>query len=775
VLIYSIRVYWELVFHYIPRVTYGGLSFNNLVSLTFNHDLNLIHMPLRKDFLRFVIHKRHFFLQQASRSLLVLIIFFHSPNINAQRAKIDSLKSLLPNLHDTAHVDVLNVLGLVYTNLNLDTAKAFTQKAYGEAKSMNYISGIGMSLNNSARIAGYGYHDFKRQEEISLECIELLKDRRENRQLIAANMNLALSLFFQSRFDRSTEVCDSIVKLSEVAGYKTGVGEALTIMGSISFEIGNYGDAFEYFNRSLDIFKNVQDSYNAAILLTKIGDLYKLAGDQNTALNYYYQSLEYAKGSSLVWHPLEDLGDFYYSLQVNDTTGIGQDNYLQTIKSLTIRSNDLTFPRLRDAEILLARKEYDSALVLLKEEMKSPAGTNLPMRFLRDMARAYEGKKDYTPALDYTKQLLQNSQKYKAKRYLQDGYNLMYIIYDQLKRQDSAYIYYQKYTMIKDSIALDDFGRKLATFKALADNEKKESRIELLNHEKLVSQQQLQLREQEIERAAFQKKLMIASIIGFILLVVIIIRNIFLQYKNESNRHKIVEQELTLQKLESEKVRTDLQQKAAMLEMEVLRAQMNPHFIFNSLNSINRFILQNNRVLASEHLTKFSKLVRLILENSQVSLISLETELETLKLYIELEAVRFDDHFDFEILISDDVDVSGIQVPPLIIQPYVENAIWHGLMPREEKGHLRISLFLQEDWLGCRITDDGIGRKKAAELKSKLSSSHNSMGMRITAERIAMINPDLPIESYVTVTDVELADSSPGGTEVYLKIPIQDD
>ena len=166
---------------------------------------------------------------------------------------------------------------------------------------------------------------------------------------------------------------------------------------------------------------------------------------------------------------------------------------------------------------------------------------------------------------------------------------------------------------------------------------------------------------------------------------------------------------------------------------------MNPHFIFNSLNSINMFILENNKLQASEYLSKFSKLIRLILQNSQEAVIPLEKELEALQLYLELESLRFEQKFEYKISIDDEVDTGVLKVPPLIIQPYAENAIWHGLMHKKEKGHLDIEVYTENEMLFYRITDDGIGRKKAAELKSKSASAHKSMGMRITKDRLAML------------------------------------
>lgn len=215
-----------------------------------------------------------------------------------------------------------------------------------------------------------------------------------------------------------------------------------------------------------------------------------------------------------------------------------------------------------------------------------------------------------------------------------------------------------------------------------------------------------------------------------------------------------------------------LKQKTAELETQVLRAQMNPHFLFNSLNSINRFILQNNKEQASEYLDKFSKLIRLILQNSQVSLITLESELESLKLYLDLEALRFEQRFDYQISVSEDLEASAVKVPPLIIQPYTENAIWHGLMHKEEKGRLRIEISQENDFLVFKIADDGIGRKKAAELNSKSATKHKSLGLKITEDRIRMMqhtNENIPP---VVIHDLVNTNGGATGTEIIIKMPV---
>ena len=478
-----------------------------------------------------------------------------------------------------------------------------------------------------------------------------------------------------------------------------------------------------------------------------------------------------------MWRPLVDLGDAYYALEPTDSLN-DQSTYLQSIKSLTIRSGNNALARVREAEKYIANSQYDKALSLLQQELpraQKKNDTNYSMRLLLDMARTYELKSDKQNALRFARELLQNASAYHAMQYLRDGYRLMYRLHDQLNHVDSAYYYYKHYTAMKDSVAMDEFSKRLAIHTTMSANEKAQVKLELLSKEKQITDQELQLSEAKLKTESFLKNILIVGVFLLGLLSVTIFRNNKLRQKNEAHQRQLIEKELSLQKLESERTKGELQQRTIELEMKALRAQMNPHFIFNSLNSINRFILQNNRNQASEYLTKFSRLVRLILQNSQLSRITLESELESLQLYLELEAVRFEYHFEFTVKVNPGIDISAVKVPPLIIQPYVENAIWHGLMHKSEKGNLLIDIFEDGDLLTCKIVDDGIGRKRASELKSKSASAHKSMGMRISADRIALLHQQTALDSSVEIIDVTLADGNPGGTEVRLKLPIQYD
>ena len=235
---------------------------------------------------------------------------------------------------------------------------------------------------------------------------------------------------------------------------------------------------------------------------------------------------------------------------------------------------------------------------------------------------------------------------------------------------------------------------------------------------------------------------------------------------------------ITRARAEEEKERAqlvlmDTQRKMTEVEMQALRAQMNPHFIFNCLNSINRYIVKSDQVTASFYLTKFAKLIRLILDNSNTKNVMLSHELEALKLYIEMESLRFDKKFQYRIQVGQNVQADCIEVPPLIIQPYVENAIWHGLLHKNGPGCLLITINMpEENMLECIIEDDGVGRDKARELKSKSATTRKSLGLKLTENRLNLLNKYAELNASIDIIDLVKTNNEAAGTKVILKIPI---
>lgn len=207
------------------------------------------------------------------------------------------------------------------------------------------------------------------------------------------------------------------------------------------------------------------------------------------------------------------------------------------------------------------------------------------------------------------------------------------------------------------------------------------------------------------------------------------------------------------------------------LEMQALRAQMNPHFIFNCLSSINNFITKNETEAASDYLTKFSRLIRTVLNNSKRSYIPLEDEIHMLGLYLEMEKLRFKDAFTYCIRLDTSMDSAALFIPPLLFQPFVENAIWHGLMHKSEPGRLEICLRVEKNILVCIIEDNGVGRSFARIAESKSVEKRKSMGIQITRQRLALMNGNPGIEGNDFVIEDLIDDvGNSAGTKVSLRI-----
>ncbi len=215
-----------------------------------------------------------------------------------------------------------------------------------------------------------------------------------------------------------------------------------------------------------------------------------------------------------------------------------------------------------------------------------------------------------------------------------------------------------------------------------------------------------------------------------------------------------------------------IRQQLNELENKALRSQMNPHFIFNSLNSINSYIIKNKKDEASAFVTKFARLIRLILDNSMESSVVLERELMALNLYIEIENKRFENKFTWQIDVDPNLDVSNLLVPPMVIQPYVENAIWHGLLHKDTPGMLLIGLRQMEEFVEIRIEDDGVGRQAAIGLGSKTSLKTKSHGLDVTAKRIANFNRFAMEGEAVTIKDLFSLDGKPVGTSVVVRLAL---
>jgi len=210
-----------------------------------------------------------------------------------------------------------------------------------------------------------------------------------------------------------------------------------------------------------------------------------------------------------------------------------------------------------------------------------------------------------------------------------------------------------------------------------------------------------------------------------------------------------------------------------MLALKSLRSQMNPHFIYNSLNSVNNYISKSDEKAANKFLSDFSRLMRSVMDNSKHDFVTLSSEIQILEVYLKLEHSRFSDKFDYQFDVSKELEAEQYLVPPMLIQPFIENAIWHGLRYRNDKGLLNVSVNKDKDAIKVLIQDNGIGRKKSEELKTKNQKEHASTGLKNIENRISIINQLYHTKIGLAIIDIE--DEHETGTHVTLTIPLKND
>jgi hypothetical protein len=252
----------------------------------------------------------------------------------------------------------------------------------------------------------------------------------------------------------------------------------------------------------------------------------------------------------------------------------------------------------------------------------------------------------------------------------------------------------------------------------------------------------------------------------FVLLVAVTIAAV-IWYYFQSRLEKIKE------KNRIERERLEMEKNLVELEQEASRLQMNPHFIFNALNSIQGFISTNDALQAKKYLSKFGRLMRLILENAREKYIPLQKEIEMLENYMDLEKLCKNDKFKYSISVEPEIDAASLEIPPMMIQPFVENAILHGIKNKEESGNIELSFRIKNATLICEVTDDGIGRKKAAEIRTKYNINHKSTAINVTQKRLEQLGIATGQPAGFEIFDLTDASTNALGTKVVISIPVE--
>jgi tetratricopeptide (TPR) repeat protein len=700
---------------------------------------------------------------------------------------VDSLHKRLPFDKDSARVDCLNMLSERSLVLNgsynspefkrsADSMLKYGLMAYKEATSLNYKYGKAIALLNLA--TSYAVRSNFRDSVFQQGIKDSLPQKYKREALAIAkevgNNELLGRAYYESSDGNVVDNCKkSIIYYQKTGNISMELEVTVALVWAYADGIENEA-AVDYADKCIQLAKKItpRNPWQHELVqwsFSNMASLYKTAGDYETALTYTKLSDDYGRKTNGM---KEDISfcELYFLTGRYDSAIYYWQNWKKYYDTYYIGHK--AFGNTLLGRIYLKNGEPDKAIEMfnlslndLKKDGRFDENFVYPLiRPLTYMSEAYEKKKSFKTALSFAQKAVHYGTKVNDTRGLIDAYQILSTVYHQLGNNDSAYSSLRQFIKMRDTVQNKQFIWRLNNYKKAAEDIRRESQISQLNRDN-------QIKRQQLRQEATLRNFIIAGFIAFLLTVLFAYRNIKLKRKNERLQQEHKEQEWKLRQLESDNRHAELEKQSAQLEMQALRAQMNPHFIFNSLSSINHFILKNESKTASGYLTRFSRLIRMVLINSQKPLITLSDELEMLRIYLDMERLRFKNSFDYVVSFTNEIDAEAVTVPPLILQPFCENALWHGLMHKEGHGNLSIDFSIKDNTLECVITDDGVGRAKASELKNKLSPDMGkSMGLQITTQRLALLNDNHDVPSFFTVEDVLDEHKNVCGTRVVIKI-----
>ena len=511
----------------------------------------------------------------------------------------------------------------------------------------------------------------------------------------------------------------------------------------------NYQESLQTYNR---INKNELSNWQLVTLYEGLGDVYLLTAAFNASINAYQQGLNVAQKQQIS-AKTTDLNSKI--AQVYNAKGETQKAEGYFNKSLKLASNQ-TKKRAVEEKIKVADfqnniNNYSSEIELRKEalnDIKAIQG-NAPIDNSSDLTAqkqnykigtAFALKKDFANAIPYLKKSIEEAGAKEDLMVQKDATRKLSEVFKETGEFDKALVAYQSYVDLVDKLYLIKEQEISQAARFSKDIVAKQNRILSLESDRALSESKYDL---NIEQAKLQK-LIIYSLIGGVLLLLVLA---FLMFKY----------------IKQQRLANNL------LALKSLRSQMNPHFIFNALNSVNSFIAANDERTANKYLTDFSMLMRAVLENSEQDFIPLEKEIELLKLYTKLEHFRFQDKFDYTIKIDETIHITDFVIPPMLLQPYIENAVWHGLRYKKTKGFMEILITqTASEEIKITITDNGIGREKSKILKTENQQKQNSKGMGNIKKRVAILNTMYKDKIAVFISDFQDADDV--GTKVVVTL-----
>ncbi|WP_418512891.1 histidine kinase [Corallibacter sp.] len=512
---------------------------------------------------------------------------------------------------------------------------------------------------------------------------------------------------------------------------------------------GNYQESIELYN-SLE--EPELSNWQITTKYEGLADVYLKTEDLKTALNTYKKALEIAKDKKLS-PKITDLNSKIAQVyEKMGATDLAESFYKSAMSLASQQSKKRAVEEKEKVAEFQSKNNAIEAEIALREEVvkdvqdiekDSIISNDSPITIQKQnykIGTAYAMQNDYEKAIPYLKKSIEVAEDKEDLVIQKDATRKLSEVYRDAGDYNKALSTAKVYERLVDELYIKKEQEIIQAARFSRDLANKQNRIMSLENERQLAESKYQLTAERNKR----QKLVIYSLIGGLVLLLVTAYFMFKYIKQQRLANNL-------------------------LALKSLRSQMNPHFIFNALNSVNSFIATNDERTANKYLSDFSTLMRTVLENSEKDFIPLEKEIELLELYTKLEHFRFQDKFDYSIIVNDNVEVEDFQIPPMLLQPYIENAVWHGLRYKTEKGLLQIVVSKKTaSEITITITDNGVGRARSRSLKTDHQKKQKSTAMNNIKKRVNILNTMYKDKVDVFVDDLSNAQDT--GTKVVVTL-----
>lgn len=687
------------------------------------------------------------------RIIIISFLIFQLFQVNGQisremqRINADSLYQELPRSKGAEKIDALNKIAFKLCYKYPDSCISLANKTIRLSKTLDYKKGEATGHFNLGN--GYFFLDSIKQSVTNYLNALSIFDNIDNCTEMGYTLSILSILNWRAgRLEEAIQQKRKQIQIAHQLSEHHHKIEALCRISNYFTQFYNFDSANIYLDKALGLIQKYPDT-----ILLSLTYMYK---GYNTLRKYDYLYLRTSKDSleeflrkSIYWNlkhiDLEKSFDFdkvrgdypfYASIYPNLASAyidlntkedkISGHNYLFKAKMIVDTLAVMNYLKLvlylQLGSLKVDSNDYLAAIKIYKEGIKKAEKARMNYNI-----KNYEGIDPFHWII---------AEDYYYTQMLGWIYYWIYDAYKKLGDYKNAHIYYILREKARNDLFLEDNKNLIAMLEAESENERIQNQIAELERDKQINEL----------KAAQTRNINIGIVIVFIILLLVGL--LFLRQNKLKNEHK-----------------------STLLEQKLLRLQMNPHFIFNALSSIHSLMNPKDVKRASEYLGNFSRLLRSSLESSREEYILLEDEISSIKNYLEIQQLRYENKFDYHIDVDREIDLESAILPPMLIQPFIENAIEHGIRHKEDKGNIFIRFKLYNKKISCEIEDDGVGRQKAGEMEYEKKGKHKSLATEIIGDRIKILNKKLKQKISLNITDMRSEANKAIGTMVRLDFP----